>query len=330
MSPANATLFWQQTGTVRNPICARCGRHGRRCIGRVTRGSTARSQSKILPPHLSSNAELNARFEREARAVSSLNHPHICHLYDIGTQDGTAFLVMEYLDGETLADRLRKGPMPLKQALDLAIQRLSLPGSLMSRKRGRWMRSSAGLSGSRPSRLATLWPRAGARLPLAQSQSWVLACSQPELPAACCARPLEFCFGRQSHRRQQVLQLYCSQTPCLPKSFRQLGWEWRTLPHRQWGRHRRAWLPPPDRWAAGNESAAHTHRERCRVPAPSPAALGLRDQNAVSRFPPKCRTHSQCCHSRCRERSAAPRPGLLTPGRNFFMLSRTGFTGTRV
>lgn len=77
---------------------------------------------KILPPHLSSNAELNARFEREARAVSSLNHPHICHLYDIGTQDGTAFLVMEYLDGETLADRLRKGPMPLKQALDFAIQ----------------------------------------------------------------------------------------------------------------------------------------------------------------------------------------------------------------
>lgn len=77
---------------------------------------------KILPPHLSSNVELNTRFEREARAVSSLNHPHICHLYDIGTQDGTAFLVMEYLDGETLADRLRKGPMPLKQALDYAIQ----------------------------------------------------------------------------------------------------------------------------------------------------------------------------------------------------------------
>src|SRR5579862_1270667 len=77
---------------------------------------------KILPPHLSSNAELNTRFEREARAVSSLNHPHICHLYDIGMQDGTAFLVMEYLDGETLADRLRKGPMTLKQALDFAIQ----------------------------------------------------------------------------------------------------------------------------------------------------------------------------------------------------------------
>src|SRR5579864_1938602 len=63
---------------------------------------------KILPSPLSSNPELNTRFEREARAVSSLNHPHICHLYDIGSQDGTAFLVMEYLDGETLADGCAK------------------------------------------------------------------------------------------------------------------------------------------------------------------------------------------------------------------------------
>src|SRR5579864_1158374 len=77
---------------------------------------------KILPAHLSSNAELKARFEREARAVSSLNHPHICHLYDVGSQDGTAFLVMEYLQGESLADRLRKGPLPLKQALEVGIQ----------------------------------------------------------------------------------------------------------------------------------------------------------------------------------------------------------------
>src|SRR5499425_2860117 len=61
---------------------------------------------KILPEHLSSSAELKARFEREARAASALNHPHICHLYDIGSQDGTSYLVMEYLEGETLADRL--------------------------------------------------------------------------------------------------------------------------------------------------------------------------------------------------------------------------------
>src|SRR5579864_4300369 len=77
---------------------------------------------KILPSPLSSNPELNTRFEREARAVSALNHPHICHLYDIGSQDGTAFLVMEYLDGETLAQRLTKGPLPLKQALEFGIQ----------------------------------------------------------------------------------------------------------------------------------------------------------------------------------------------------------------
>jgi serine/threonine protein kinase len=57
---------------------------------------------KILPTHLSSSAELKARFEREARAASSLNHPHICHLYDIGMQDGTSYLVMEYLEGESL------------------------------------------------------------------------------------------------------------------------------------------------------------------------------------------------------------------------------------
>src|SRR5579872_2974155 len=77
---------------------------------------------KILPPHLSSSAELKARFEREARAVSSLNHPHICHLYDIGSQNGMSYLVMEYLEGESLADRLRKGALPLKQALEFGIQ----------------------------------------------------------------------------------------------------------------------------------------------------------------------------------------------------------------
>jgi eukaryotic-like serine/threonine-protein kinase len=77
---------------------------------------------KILPAHLCSSPELKARFEREARAVSSLNHPHICHLYDVGEQDGAAYLVMEYLEGESLADRLRKGPVPFKQALEFAVQ----------------------------------------------------------------------------------------------------------------------------------------------------------------------------------------------------------------
>jgi serine/threonine protein kinase len=63
---------------------------------------------KILPTHLSANTEFKQRFVREARTVSSLNHPHICHLYDVGSQDGTDFLVMEFLDGETLAERLRR------------------------------------------------------------------------------------------------------------------------------------------------------------------------------------------------------------------------------
>ena len=77
---------------------------------------------KILPTHLSDSAEFRQRFEREARTISSLNHPHICHLYDIGSQDGTDFLVMEFLDGETLAERLRKGAVPLNELLKNGIE----------------------------------------------------------------------------------------------------------------------------------------------------------------------------------------------------------------
>ena len=61
---------------------------------------------KILPSHLSESAEARQRFDREARAISSLSHPHICHHYDVGQQDGTSYLVMEYLEGETLANGL--------------------------------------------------------------------------------------------------------------------------------------------------------------------------------------------------------------------------------
>jgi serine/threonine protein kinase len=77
---------------------------------------------KILPSHLSQNSEARQRFEREARTISSLNHPNICTLYDVGHQDGMDFLVMEYLEGETLADRLRKGPIPLPQVLRYGIE----------------------------------------------------------------------------------------------------------------------------------------------------------------------------------------------------------------
>src|ERR1700687_548703 len=67
---------------------------------------------KILPDHLADRAELRERFDREARAIASLNHPHICTLHDIGRQDGTEYLVMEYVEGETLLQRLLKGALP--------------------------------------------------------------------------------------------------------------------------------------------------------------------------------------------------------------------------
>src|SRR6202790_5134646 len=75
---------------------------------------------KVLAYHLSSSPELKQRMEREARAISALNHPNICHLYDIGSQDGTDYLVMEFLEGETLAERLRKGAMPLNEIIKIA------------------------------------------------------------------------------------------------------------------------------------------------------------------------------------------------------------------
>jgi eukaryotic-like serine/threonine-protein kinase len=77
---------------------------------------------KILSAHLCQNAEARDRFDREARAISSLSHPNICHLYDVGQQDGASYLVMEYLEGETLADRLRKGPLPLEQVLKVGAE----------------------------------------------------------------------------------------------------------------------------------------------------------------------------------------------------------------
>jgi serine/threonine protein kinase/Tol biopolymer transport system component len=77
---------------------------------------------KVLPEQLSCNAELRARMDREARAISSLNHPNICHLYDIGRSGNTDYLVMELIEGETLADRLLRGPLPLAQLLIVAIE----------------------------------------------------------------------------------------------------------------------------------------------------------------------------------------------------------------
>jgi Tol biopolymer transport system component len=77
---------------------------------------------KVLAPNLSGDPEYRQRFEREARAVAALSHPHICSVYDIGTHDGVDYLVMEYLEGENLAARIAKGPLPIEEALRYAMQ----------------------------------------------------------------------------------------------------------------------------------------------------------------------------------------------------------------
>ena len=77
---------------------------------------------KVLPEKLSQNPEFKLRFEREARAISQLTHPHICTLYDVGSADGVEYLVMELLEGQTLAERLEKGPLPPDQVLRSGVE----------------------------------------------------------------------------------------------------------------------------------------------------------------------------------------------------------------
>ncbi len=77
---------------------------------------------KVLPEHLTRSVEFKQRFEREAKSISQLSHPHICTLHDVGHQDGIDYLVMELLEGETLAQRLSKGPLPLDQVLRRGVE----------------------------------------------------------------------------------------------------------------------------------------------------------------------------------------------------------------
>src|SRR5262245_7756658 len=77
---------------------------------------------KILPAEFAGEPMLRERFDREARLISSLNHPHICALFDVGQHDEVSYLVIEYLEGETLASRLEKGRLKLDQALQIAVQ----------------------------------------------------------------------------------------------------------------------------------------------------------------------------------------------------------------
>jgi serine/threonine protein kinase len=105
-------------------IQAKIGEGG---MGEVYRASDSRLGRtvaiKILPANLSERAEIRDRFEREARVISSLSHPHVCTLYDIGHANGTDYLVMEYLEGESLADRLESKPtLSTREALEIGIQ----------------------------------------------------------------------------------------------------------------------------------------------------------------------------------------------------------------
>src|SRR5262245_18090049 len=77
---------------------------------------------KVLPEAVSASPELRQRFEREARTISGVSHPHICALYDIGHEDDVHFLVMEYLEGDTLSDRLAKGALPTPQVLRYGVE----------------------------------------------------------------------------------------------------------------------------------------------------------------------------------------------------------------
>ena len=94
-------------------------------MGEVYRAKDSRLDRMVaikVPEHVAANPDLKQRFEREAKTLAALSHPHICPVFDVGRQDAIDFLVMEYLEGQTLAARLEKGALPLDQALQYAIQ----------------------------------------------------------------------------------------------------------------------------------------------------------------------------------------------------------------
>jgi serine/threonine protein kinase len=116
-----ASLVGRQLGAYR--IDAPLGSGG---MGEVYRATDTRLHRtvalKILPSHVRDDAALRQRFEREAQAIAALRHPHICVLHDVGHADGIDFLVLELLEGETVAERVRRGPLPLDEALRYGVQ----------------------------------------------------------------------------------------------------------------------------------------------------------------------------------------------------------------
>src|SRR5215469_10835815 len=113
------------TGTRLGPyeILAPLGAGG---MGEVYRARDSRLERtvaiKVLNSSLAASPELKARFEREARVVSQLQHPNICVLHDVGSENGIGYLVMEFLDGESLSQRLRRGPLAVPELLKIAIE----------------------------------------------------------------------------------------------------------------------------------------------------------------------------------------------------------------
>ena len=95
-------------------------------MGEVYRAKDTRLERvvaiKVLPTHFSERTDLKQRFDREAKVISNLSHPNICALFDVGHENGVDFLVMEYLEGDSLADRLSSGPLPLEETLRIAVQ----------------------------------------------------------------------------------------------------------------------------------------------------------------------------------------------------------------
>jgi serine/threonine protein kinase len=192
---------------------------------------------KVLPANVSDDPDLRARFEREARAIAALDHPHICALHDVGEHEGVHYLVMQCLEGETLAARLArtKGPLPLAQALTIAIEiadaldkshragithRDLKPANIMLTKTGAKLldfglaklrgpvapiRSCCASSCGRPRRGAATTrgnsstSRSGARV-VHEAASWMTACSSPKAAtSASCWRSTSVAITRALH-----------------------------------------------------------------------------------------------------------------------------------
>ncbi|MGH9457830.1 MAG: serine/threonine-protein kinase, partial [Thermoanaerobaculia bacterium] len=101
-------------------LTARLGAGGMGEVFLATDSRLGRSVAlKVMSPEVTENPSMRGRFEKEARAIAALSHPNICALFDIGSEGGVSFMVMEYLEGRTLAERVIEGPLPVEEAVPL-------------------------------------------------------------------------------------------------------------------------------------------------------------------------------------------------------------------